>query len=515
MPGKENIVSKIIRNTKFNVLGYFWFFLVYLFLTPYIIGRIGIERFGIWAIISVITGYFGLLDLGFGTPFIKYIAEFYARREYAKINQVVNTGFAFYAFFAALIIASAVFSMHPIIRLFKIPAPLYAEAQAVFLIGVVIFAIVSVLKPFEAVQGGLQRMDITNKILIAVSIPNIAGTVFFLEKGYGLLGLIINSAIITGITSVVNIIVAFKILPELKFAPFSPNKETFGMLFGFGIKRWITAIEEIVLFQTDKLLISRFLNIGLVGIYQLGFSIISKAGALPMLLIPAIVPAASELEATRRKEDIISLYFKGTKYLLGFSIPVFTFLFSNAHLIMFIWMGLGYDKSALVIQLMAIAFLIMNFSAMGTAICVGIGRPEFQMKAAAGQAALNIALSIILILKIGFAGVLLATVISVLLSTAYLVRKINVHLEIRFAYFIRQVMFNKSLLVCFLLGITVIIGNCAISDYFSRSRIYALAVLIIELAVFLAAYFTLLLKIDYFDKEDIARFKDVLFFKKV
>ncbi|MDP3786627.1 MAG: MATE family efflux transporter, partial [Candidatus Omnitrophota bacterium] len=124
---EQSLSQKIVRNTIFNAVGRFWGILVALFLTPYIIHHIGIERFGILAIVGAITGYFGLFDFGIGTSFVKYIAEFYAKKEYKKINQVVNTGFIFYSVFAILIIILAFFIINPILTLFKIPAHLYDE----------------------------------------------------------------------------------------------------------------------------------------------------------------------------------------------------------------------------------------------------------------------------------------------------------------------------------------------------------------------------------------------------
>src|SRR3989338_2321533 len=129
---KLSLSKKIVRNTIFNIIGRFWGILVILFLTPYIIRQIGIERYGIWAIVGVVTGYFGMLDFGIGTSFVKYIAEFYTKRDYEKINQVINIGFSFYAIFAILIIALSFFIMHPLLVFLKIPAHLYKEAFFVF-----------------------------------------------------------------------------------------------------------------------------------------------------------------------------------------------------------------------------------------------------------------------------------------------------------------------------------------------------------------------------------------------
>ena len=71
---KQNLSQKIIRNTIFNIIGRGWGILIALFLTPYIISHIGVERYGMWAIIGAVTGYFGLFDFGIGTSFVKYIS---------------------------------------------------------------------------------------------------------------------------------------------------------------------------------------------------------------------------------------------------------------------------------------------------------------------------------------------------------------------------------------------------------------------------------------------------------
>ena len=89
---KQSISEKIIRNTIFNIVGRFWGILVTLILMPYIVGHIGVEKYGVWAIVSVVTGYFGLLDFGIRDSFTKFIAEFYTKRDYKKLKQIINTG---------------------------------------------------------------------------------------------------------------------------------------------------------------------------------------------------------------------------------------------------------------------------------------------------------------------------------------------------------------------------------------------------------------------------------------
>ncbi|MCK4385432.1 MAG: hypothetical protein KAW52_04130, partial [candidate division Zixibacteria bacterium] len=57
------VSEKIIKNTLYNTIGKFWGILVVLFLTPYIVNRLGMERYGIWALLTSLVGYIGFLDL--------------------------------------------------------------------------------------------------------------------------------------------------------------------------------------------------------------------------------------------------------------------------------------------------------------------------------------------------------------------------------------------------------------------------------------------------------------------
>lgn len=498
-----SISQKIIRNTIFNIIGRFWGILVALVLTPYIIGHIGIERYGIWAIIGVITGYFGLLDFGIGTSFVKYISEFYTKKDYEKINQVVNTGFIFYSIFAAIIITLAFFIINPLLAFFKIPSHLYNEALFVFLLGIILFAISNALSAFRAVQGGLQRMDISNKVAIAISIPMIIGTIYFLEKGYGLPGLMVNNAIILGISSIANIIIAFKILPELSFSPFLFRKEIFKKLFSFGYKLQISRFANLVSFQTDKLLITYFLGIGLVAFYQLGSSILQKARQIPLLLISALIPAVSEIEARKRKEALVKLYLRGSKYLIFVSTPLLFFVITNASLIMLTWMGEGYEKASLVIQILAIGYFAATVTGVASSIAAGTARTDFEMKFGIFLAILNLLLSIILIIKIGFIGAVLGTTISLTVASLFFMKMFHKYLYTPLNDFIR--LFYKPINACIIPTIIMVLLNyCFWSIKGSSGRLVNLSILGINIVIFSAIYtfFILLSKyLDEFDRE--------------
>ena len=211
----QSISHKIIKNTIFNAFGRFWGILVGILLTPYIIRHIGLERYGILTLVGATTGYFGLLDFGIGGSFVKYIAEFYAIKDSGKINQVIVTGFLFYSALAVFLAVVSIFAVKPLALFLKTQPGLYSETVFVFSIGIIIFGVSNALSPFAAILSGLQRMDIANKVGIAMSVLNALGTVFCLRHNYGLVGLMWLNAGSVLVGGVCNIIIAYKLLPDL------------------------------------------------------------------------------------------------------------------------------------------------------------------------------------------------------------------------------------------------------------------------------------------------------------
>ena len=165
---------------------------VTLLLTPYIISVLGVRGFGIWSLSLALTGYIGLLDVGVSTSLVKYISEYDTKGDLDAINRVVNTGFVFYLALAAIILPLTVLFADRVLHFFHIPAEIWHETRFVLIAAAAIYCLSNTFGVFEAVMAGLQRMDVTNAIAIATSIPNAVGTVAFLQLGYGLRGLAVN-----------------------------------------------------------------------------------------------------------------------------------------------------------------------------------------------------------------------------------------------------------------------------------------------------------------------------------
>ena len=365
------------------------------------------------------------------------------------------------------------------------------------------------MSPFRSLQLGLQRMDISNKIAVVASFPQIVGTIVFLENGYGLPGLMVNSAVVLFISSSIDLVAAFRILPDLKFNPKLFRKETFKRLFEFGYKIQIVKLGSLAGPQTDKLLISYFLSLGLVAFYQLSSTIIEQVKGFILLITSALLPAVSELDACNRSDRIRLLYLKSLKYTIFVALPLSFFIFINARLIIISWINQDLEKATIALQILMLAFFINILTGPGSVISAGIGKPEYQMRVAIIVFFLNLPLSIFFIFIYGFVGVLIGTAISYASSGLYFIHLINRELNVSFRDFASHT--RAPFLACLAsLGANGILIHLLAPYSPFKGRLINIGILSLYGLVFGSIFLAVLILNKYFDKEELSLLRRIL-----
>jgi len=499
----------VIRNTFFNNVGYVWQLVVSLLLTPFIIHRIGMEQFGIWVLLEVIVTYLSLLDFtGIGGAFVKYVAEFHAKQDFKNCNSVINLGWAYYTFFWLIMAFLVILLRKPILNLFKFPADLFNTVSIVFLGILLISLIRGSLAVFRSVLLGLQRMDITNLIAILASVVNAVGVILFLSLGFGLKGLVMSGIIVAVFTTILQTILAYKAFPQMRFRPFSFNREIFKKTFVYGINIRIASISELINTHVDKIFLGYFLNTTLIGSYELGAKIAKIARSFPEQLLPAILPASSELQALDDRENLQKLYTRGSKYLCLITFPLAFFIIAHAPLIMTFWMGnrtfQGFPESALALQLLSVGYVFVLLASMGRLIARGMGIPQYEMRSSVIIVILNISLSIILILNFGFIGALIGTSLSGIIGSTYFFYSFNRRLKESVFRILRKI-FAAPFFFCALALIFSLATEYLLAQIYPESpasRTQAFIYLFVNGLVFLGVYIIFLFKSAYIDKYD-------------
>ncbi|MCH8204858.1 MAG: flippase [Candidatus Hydrogenedentes bacterium] len=520
-----SVRETIARNTGFNALGRVWEALVSLALIAYIVSQIGIAQYGLWGVIAAFTGYAALFDLGVGSAYTKYIAEHDARDEKEEISRIVSTGFFFYALFGAVFVAIAWPAVDLLLGIVErmgetasgdLARPeVLADMRFLLRWGLVLFAVSNCIMPFTSVQTGLQRMGVTNAISVGVSFVKIGATLYFLESGYGVRGLLYANALVLVVFGMASVTAAFVLCPSLRLSVFRISRSTFKRLFSFGWRTQVSRLSNLIMFETDVLVITFILrDLQLAGLYKIGIELANKARQVPSALLTALVPAVSGLDATNEDEKLQRLYVKSTKYVAALTVPVLAFVAGAAGLLMSAWQGTALELGAavIVLRMMAFGYVANVLPGPGVTVALGTGRPDVQMKAGLISMTSNVVMTVGLVYTIGFWGVPIATVVSMFLSwgwfTGAMKSLVGIGAKELFAQAIRWPL--VSVLPAFLF--------CAVADRLSgqlTSRIESLAAVVVVLVVFSVLYLAMLRRTPFFDAEDLDFFDNTLRLRRV
>lgn len=412
-------VQRLFNNTLYNSAAKFWLILIGFLLTPFIVRRVGIELFGLWAVISIMIGTFGMFDLGIRTSFVKYISEYHARNDIRGINEVVNTGFVYYSLFGLAVALITVACKGMLFRLFRISPALAAEAGAAYYAVIAAFILECAIRSYGATLEGLQRYDVKTGIEVGVSIAYAAAVLILLSSGYGFLGFVGASVARTAAESALAMGIGFRLLPGMAFRPGLANRRRFRTMFSFGFAFQVARWAEEVIFHLDKLIVGVFLNMRMVTFYQLGTGLCNRLRLLPSMLITPVFPYTSDLSAREEHQRIFEIYTAATRYMIIFAFPVFAFLFLRAHAVMQAWMGPGFDRSAEVIRVLAGSYCINCVMGAAVTIAGGIGAVRLIMVSCILVSAANIICTVSFVMLIGFIGVALGTSLSLVAASIF------------------------------------------------------------------------------------------------
>lgn len=423
--------SRLIRNTVFSYGGYFGGLLISLFLTPFIIAHIGIAQYGLFILVEVIIGTFSLLDVtGINTSYITFIAEAHARKDYDRLNRIIVVGTGFYAAFWLLICTAAFFLKLWILHFFKIPASSMPLAASAFSAILAVTFLLGTLSVFRSVLLGLQRFDLTSGILIIAAVINATGIIVLLSLGFGFKGLLIMCIVNITITLSLQIIGAFHICPSLRKIRPVFDIPLFKETFRFGMQVQIARMGELINAQVDKILIGHFLSVSMVGFYEVGAKVATVAQSFPIQLLKVISPASTELNTLGKRTELLKLYYRASKYCALITFPLTCYIVAHGHAVILLWIGKpGFNLSVLTMKVLCVGSMLYILSYVGRSIVRGMGFPVYEMRSGIVITVLNISLSLILIIKIGFTGALLGTAIATSIGALYFISTFHRHIK--------------------------------------------------------------------------------------
>ncbi len=232
------------------------------FLSPFIIHTLGMAQYGIWQLLTVLTGYMGVLDLGVRASTGRYIVLYLGKGDLEKVDETIRTGLGMYTVLGGVILVAGciIGALFPLI--FPTMSPEYRLIVAVLLPVLAVNLWISAFQTvLSSVLAAYDRFDLARGADLSVLAVRTVGTVIALNSGAGLVGLTVAVVGSNVLGLLINYHFACRVHHGIRVWPLMFNRERIRELYRYGIGAFIITVSAKIIGQTDLVLVGNLINL--------------------------------------------------------------------------------------------------------------------------------------------------------------------------------------------------------------------------------------------------------------
>ncbi|MDO8527037.1 MAG: oligosaccharide flippase family protein [Deltaproteobacteria bacterium] len=383
-----------------------------LLLTPLLLQYFGKDQFGVWITLGSLVGTFGVLDLGLGGSMPKLFAEHFATGNLQALNRLISTLLTFFTAGALFLLLALIPLSLPLERFLHIPDGYLEIGRVTLLILSLNFSVSFVANVLYSLLFGMQKLQISNMIGIVALlflITAIAGALYF---GYGLVGVALANLGSNLFGFLTTFFYLKKRFPHLHIRWGIFDWPLLKKALSLSLYVFVGNIGMQVIFNTDNLVISRFLGLAQVATYAIAFRLCYFCMNFVFNFSKVFLPRFSELHATNKMELLGETFLKLSRVSVttGGCLVVVLFFFGET-LIRF-WTRGPYFVGDNTFFTLILLLLTTPAIQAGTTTLLGMGKIKATTCMILAEAVLNITLSIFLAGPLGVWGVACGTVLA-------------------------------------------------------------------------------------------------------
>lgn len=406
------------RNLLANWVGYLVNLVVAFCLAPFVLSGLGDQMYGVWVVLTSLTGYLGLIEMGTQAGLGRYVNYYLGRNEVPKANAILNTALAFFLAAGVVLVAAGGALGMAFGALFpKVPAEFLPAARAALLLVAVNLWMSFLGAAFRQVLTAFERFDVANGIDLLVLALRTAGTILVLHAGGGIVPL----AGVQVASSVVGVLGAWlcarRVFPQMRIGPAALSRARFRELFGFGIWAFLGQIAMRLMYWTDEIVILAVLGAKHVTLYAFPLMLIQYGRQITDRIAGVLGPQTIKASSVGDLHELRRILGWGSKIIMYLAIPLFVGMIFFGTEFFLLWLGpregLDWRLSGSVLVLLAVPQLFV----MGVRPCVniinGLGYVRFGALITLAQGVMNLILTLlfVLVMGLGLHGVALGTLV--------------------------------------------------------------------------------------------------------
>jgi O-antigen/teichoic acid export membrane protein len=389
--------------------------------TPVLTHQLGILRYGVWALIGSLIPFLEILELGFANATVAFVSRHLEMEDNDKVGATLNTSFLCLSVLGIIAFAGVMVFAYFLPEIIPtIPKSLVGQGQFLLLLLAFDMALSIPMDTFGGALNALQRFDLLNYSLIAVTVAQAVAWVIVLWLHGGLVALGIVTVAISLVGQLSRLIMAHRLMPWFRL---SLRRFDRGILKTFSLATgWysLAQVSQAVINLSDVLIVGAFAGVRAAAVY----AVAQRLALLPQRVVQPraflLFAKAGQLAARDNRSGLR----ESTDQVVGFvrylSIPAAIVLGFLAGPAVEVWVGPLYREAATCIGLLCIAAVVQAWGQAISLAISGAGRPRLASILYGGEAVVHVGLGIVLSSRYGVIGMAEAALIGAVLMEGML-----------------------------------------------------------------------------------------------
>jgi O-antigen/teichoic acid export membrane protein len=435
--GPEGLSVQLGRNAASGFLRFAVLTLIYFITYPYMIHKLGPERFGLWVVALAVGQIIPVIDLGVAGALMKQIPPFWVRGEKKRILELGSTATALLLGVGSLCGAIIIALRQPIAHWLRIPAEMRNELTWL-LVGIAAVCLINlVASGWSAVLSGIRRTDLTNSAYTAAAVAHAAGIFVVLEADYGLMGLLINAGLMAMLWLILTWFFLRRYVPGFGLHAEQFSRDDAQSILQYGLSIQFAGAGGFLSIPAIKFILSRYTSLSSVSYFELASGITMQLRSAFLQAAIPLAPAAAELSPRLESEEVKRLYQTTLRLLFLGSLPAFSVGVALAPGFVALWLGEANPTVAATLCLLLLGWFINTLTLPAYFILQGQGLARHQAYYASLQLACTLMFGSALASTGGYYGGVLAMVAALSLTSCYLIWQFHRLSKMPFAAVVR------------------------------------------------------------------------------
>lgn len=384
---------------------------------PILLRMLGQAEYGVYQLVASVISYLSLLNFGFGGSYLRFYSQCKGnKKKEDSLNGsylIVFTAFALIAFVAGMILTNnteAVLGN-------KLTNEELSLAHILVFIMSINMAISFPISVFSSIVMSRERFVFQRIVELFKTIFNPVLVILVLFLGYGSVGLVCVSTLLTIISALMNIwYVQRRLRVGFDFKNFDIALMKQVGVFSFFI--FINSIIDQINWNVDKFLLGRFVGSISIAIYSVGAHINTIFIQITDMLATVVAPRVNKIVANDKNPipKLNDLWIKVGRFQAMIVLAVISGFIIYGKDFVLLWAGPDYAEAYYITLLLIVPIAIPLCQTLGVDIQRAMNKHQYRTYVYAGVAIMNLIISIPLIKSFGAIGAASGTTIAIVVG---------------------------------------------------------------------------------------------------